>query len=114
MSQLDFGTNFEAGASMTLTDLKPNSRYTLLVLISNVYSGGDTMKPIPESVQTVRTLEGQPSEPRNVTAEALTPTSMRVSWLPSEVKNADSVTYTVFYQTSKSVAATFDDPPPRG
>ena len=112
-SKMDYGSTFESGSSVTLTDLKPNSRYGLLLHLSNVYSGGgDAVKP--SSVKIVRTLEGQPSKPRNVTAEILTPTSMRVRWLPSEVKNADSVTYTVFYQTSKSVAATLNDPPHRG
>ena len=119
-SKIDYGPGkLESVSSITLTNLKPNSRYGLLVRLSNVYHSSEAdaeanSQDLARFISIVRTLEGQPSKPRNVTAEALTPTSIRVKWLPSEVKNADGVSYTVFYQTSKSVAATFTDPPLRG
>ena len=114
-SMVDYGLRkFESASSITLTNLKPNSRYGLLLRLSNVYHSEGEPQDIADFISIVQTLEGQPSKPRNVTAEALTPTSIKVKWLPSEVKNADDVSYTVFYQTSKAVAATFTDPPLRG
>ena len=87
--------------TVTVPDLRPYTRYGFYLKLENVYEKRDIKSDdggVYRLVTVVETKEAAPTEPRNVTASPLTPTSVRVSWLPSEIANGRSVTYEVHYR----------------
>jgi hypothetical protein len=87
---------------VTVSGLAPFTRYKLLIYTSNEYFGiTENQESLPRIF--VETLDGQPSEPRNLNAFALSPLSIRVTWNPPATINGKSAFYEVHYQTEKFV-----------
>ena len=90
----------DSSLKVTVDGLRPFSDYDLE--ISAFSSLGHFSGGYPATIQA-STLEGPPSPPRDIQAVVLTPSSVLVSWLPSEVTNGPRVTYEVHYQTENVI-----------
>ena len=81
-----------SNATVRLTALQPFTDYRVDVVAMNAYGR------LRSFVALLKTAEGAPSAPRNVTAFALSPSSVLVAWLPSlETNGVGSVKYQVVY-----------------
>ncbi|CAG0880732.1 unnamed protein product [Darwinula stevensoni] len=84
---------------MVLDGLEPHSKYVVHAAAGNHYSelgGGPRILSSPRFFNTT----ARPPEPaRNVTCEPLTPTEIRVSWLPGSNQSNQGVTYDVRWRT---------------
>jgi proto-oncogene tyrosine-protein kinase ROS len=82
-----------------ITGLNSFTKYRIQVGLSNYYSEklNQQMKLGPLDVYS--TSPGQPSQPRNVHAEAISPNEVVVNWSPPEHFNGDMIRYEVHWQT---------------
>lgn len=83
--------------------LNPYVRYKFQVGINNYYGEklGTTTTFGP--VVILSTAIGSPTVPRNITAEAISPTEVHVQWLPPVELNSDRVWYEVHWQTQYDI-----------
>ncbi|XP_076304800.1 proto-oncogene tyrosine-protein kinase ROS-like [Tachypleus tridentatus] len=78
--------------SVVLSSLDPFTNYSIRVAVSNHYSRALL---ISTSHVVYQTTEGAPTPPVNVTAEAITPTNIQVTWSQPVHLNGPSVWYEV-------------------
>ncbi|XP_022257171.1 proto-oncogene tyrosine-protein kinase ROS-like [Limulus polyphemus] len=78
--------------SVVLSPLNPFTNYSIRVAVSNHYSRAPL---ISASAVVYQTTEGAPTAPVNVTAEAVTPTNIQVTWSQPVQLNGPSVWYEV-------------------
>lgn len=83
---------------MTITGLKPFTRYRFQVGIMSHYAehSNITMKLGPATV--ISTAPGAPSAPLNLGAEIMNPQAIKVQWNAPEVLNSESIYYVVHYE----------------
>ena len=93
--------------TVEVDNLKPNTKYGLYYTLTNRYVSSSQPELYNnlnfDFVTLVKTAEGQPSGPRNVTPIAINPQEIMVFWLPSLVANGERVTYEVHYQLDRFV-----------
>lgn len=88
--------------------LLPFSAYKVQIAVSHYFAarlaGGQASLRFGPPV-VFRTAIGAPSAPRQLTATALSPTELRVTWLPVERLNADRVWYEVQLLTQQTTTS---------
>ncbi|KAJ8687397.1 hypothetical protein QAD02_023191 [Eretmocerus hayati] len=83
-------------SSHSLVFLDKFTQYRIQVLAFNPAGDGPRSPPI-----TVRTKQGLPGPPQNLTFSEITLTSLKVSWDPPKMRNGLIVGYSVSYRTSE-------------
>ncbi|XP_072540420.1 tyrosine-protein kinase receptor Tie-1 isoform X2 [Salminus brasiliensis] len=86
---------YYSSGSITLMNLKPTTRYQVRVRLSRPGEGGEG----PEGPEAIMETDCPgPSSPRNVQADPLSISGVRVRWQPPEDPNGGIVKYTIEYQ----------------
>lgn len=86
-----------------ITDLRPFVKYQFQVSVNNYYGERMRAQAMLGPAAYFRTSKGAPSVPRNVSAEAVSPTEAIVRWLSPVQLNADRVWYEVHWQTKHAI-----------
>lgn len=81
--------------SHSLVFLDKFTQYRISMLAFNPAGDGPRSKPI-----TVRTLQGLPGPPTNLSFSEITMSSVKVSWDPPKKRNGELVGYIVTYETA--------------
>ncbi|XP_071055369.1 proto-oncogene tyrosine-protein kinase ROS isoform X1 [Onthophagus taurus] len=87
---------------VTINNLKPYTKYSVSLGARNYYS--DKEKDFKGIWNVFQTAVGAPSEPRNVTVTVLNPTLLKVSWLPPEEFNGDTIYYEIHWLTETTTS----------
>ncbi|GJQ85805.1 sev [Trypoxylus dichotomus] len=86
--------------------LRPFSMYVFSLSVSNFYSNGiggwNQHRIGPGTV--IKTAVGAPTQPRNITVTVLNPTLLKVTWLPPEEFNGDTIYYEIHWQTESTTS----------
>lgn len=82
--------------SHSLVFLDKYTEYRVQILAFNPAGDGPRSKPIH-----VKTLQGLPSAPVNLTFSDITMNSLRVAWDPPKQRNGDIIGYIVTYETTE-------------
>lgn len=82
--------------SHSLVFLDKYTEYRIQILAFNPAGDGPRSKPI-----TVKTLQGLPSAPVNLTFSEITMNTLQVSWDPPKKRNGDIIGYIVTYETTE-------------
>lgn len=82
--------------SHSLIFLDKYTEYRVQILAFNPAGDGPRSSPI-----TVKTLQGLPSAPMNLTFTDITMNSLLVSWTPPKKRNGDIIGYIVTYETTE-------------
>lgn len=80
----------------SLVFLDKYTEYRVQVLAFNPAGDGPRSQPI-----RVKTLQGLPSAPTNLTFSEITMNSLIVSWDPPRKRNGDIISYIVTYETAE-------------
>lgn len=83
-------------SSHSLVFLDKYTEYQIQILAFNPAGDGPRSRKI-----TIRTLQGLPSAPLNLTFADITHNSLKVSWNPPKFRNGDVVGYIVTYETTE-------------
>nr|CAD7457346.1 unnamed protein product [Timema tahoe] len=83
-------------SSHSLVFLDKFTEYRVEILAFNPAGDGPRSAPI-----TIRTLQGLPGPPRNLTFLDITMSSLKVSWKPPKNRNGEIIGYVVTYETAK-------------
>ncbi|XP_063703914.1 proto-oncogene tyrosine-protein kinase ROS isoform X2 [Culicoides brevitarsis] len=89
--------------SVVINNLKPFTKYMFQVGLNNFYGekiGIETQLGPPIIITTA---PGEPTEPRNLTAEAVSMTEAVLSWYPPIEFNSDVIWYEVHWQTENAL-----------
>lgn len=82
--------------SHSLVFLDKYTEYRIQILAFNPAGDGPRSKPI-----TVKTLQGLPGPPVNLTFAEITMNSLHVMWDPPKQRNGDIIGYIVTYETTE-------------
>lgn len=82
--------------SHSLVFLDKYTEYRIQILAFNPAGDGPRSKPI-----TVKTLQGLPGPPTNLTFTEITMNSLQVMWDPPKRRNGDIIGYIVTYETTE-------------
>ncbi|XP_055926559.1 proto-oncogene tyrosine-protein kinase ROS-like isoform X2 [Argiope bruennichi] len=85
--------------TIILDGLKPFTNYSIRISVENYYSKGLSV-PGPEV--TYQTAVGVPSQPVNVSAKAVTPYRIDVSWEPPFIPNGSPIFYEILLKVKNS------------
>uniref|UniRef100_A0A1A9VWK8 Tyrosine-protein kinase receptor n=1 Tax=Glossina austeni TaxID=7395 RepID=A0A1A9VWK8_GLOAU len=96
------GSVITTNESVNITDLQPFANYTLSVAVTSYYQKKLNMTAIIYPLFPISTLEGTPSLPRNLSATAISPKEIRVTWSEPEKLNARRVFYELHWQLKNS------------
>lgn len=80
----------------SLVFLDKYTEYRIQILAFNPAGDGPRSRSI-----MVKTLQGLPSAPVNLTFIDITMNSLNVSWIPPRMKNGDIIGYIVTYETTE-------------
>lgn len=80
-------------------DLSPFVSYQFQMAVTNYFAAQQNMPAHLSEVVAFKTALGAPTEPRNVSAQVVSPTEALVRWWPPENLNSIRVYYEVHYQT---------------
>ncbi|CAG2068834.1 unnamed protein product, partial [Timema podura] len=90
-------------SSHSLVFLDKFTEYRVEILAFNPAGDGPRSAPI-----TIRTLQGLPGPPRNLTFLDITMSSLKVSWKPPKNRNGEIIGYVVTYETAKQNESKFE------
>lgn len=85
-----------------ISQLKPFTNYTFNISSTSYYQQKFALEEFTFPAFTVRTQEGNPSQPLNFTATAISPSEIFVSWQEPLELNAESVNYQLYWQVLNS------------
>ncbi|KAI4460354.1 tyrosine-protein kinase receptor [Holotrichia oblita] len=91
---------------LMINGLRPFSRYVFSLSVSNFYSnvGAVGNRPRIGPGTVIKTAVGAPTRPRNISVTVLNPTLLKVSWLPPEEFNGDTIYYEIHWQTESTTS----------
>lgn len=89
--------------SVVINELKPFTKYLFQVGLNNYYGEKIGIETQLGPAIILATAPGEPSEPRNLTAEAISMTEAIVHWYPPIEFNSDAVWYEVHWQTESAL-----------
>uniref|UniRef100_A0A182MQB4 Tyrosine-protein kinase receptor n=1 Tax=Anopheles culicifacies TaxID=139723 RepID=A0A182MQB4_9DIPT len=105
----DLNVDYSYEISRTIGNLRPYTSYRFSITLTNHYlatigavterllSIGETTATLKQHMSVVfRTAVGPPSRPEDITALAISPTEVLVSWTPSRQKNSHHVWYEIW------------------
>uniref|UniRef100_A0A1A9WAH8 Tyrosine-protein kinase receptor n=1 Tax=Glossina brevipalpis TaxID=37001 RepID=A0A1A9WAH8_9MUSC len=96
------GSAVTSNGSVNITDLLPFANYTVSIAVTSYYQKKMNLTSVTYPLFPIGTMEGTPWRPRNLSALAVNPKEIRITWSEPEKLNARRVFYELHWQLKNS------------